>query len=108
MLSSVPTADFRSGDFSRMLGAHILMPAATPSGADHGGWDHAAQGRHDFRSLLGQSGRHGPFGVFSGGRVNVIPQARLNGPMMKMLALVPHPESGRGYRELLQLAARSA
>ena len=27
----------------------------------------------------------------SGGRVNVIPQARLNGPMMKMLALVPLP-----------------
>ena len=27
----------------------------------------------------------------SGGQVNVIPQARLNGPMMKMLALVPLP-----------------
>ncbi len=27
----------------------------------------------------------------SGGQINVIPQARLNGPMMKMLALVPLP-----------------
>src|SRR5213078_581399 len=27
----------------------------------------------------------------SGGRLNVIPTSRLNGPMMKLLALVPHP-----------------
>ena len=27
----------------------------------------------------------------SNGRLNVIPASRLNGPMMKLLALVPHP-----------------
>ena len=63
--SSVPTADFRSGNFSRMLGAPILSAAgdAHPDSDDRGRHD-GAQGRDDLRSLLRQSGRHRPIGLF--------------------------------------------
>ena len=48
-----------------MLGDPILNAAGNPDhGADHGGGHDAAPGRHDLRSLLGQSRRHGPIGVF--------------------------------------------
>jgi hypothetical protein len=92
LLSSVPTADFRSGDFSRKLGAPILNAAgnAIMVPTTEGGSVPLRQGMifDPFSGNLNGTGRS----VFSSaGQVNVIPQARLNGPMMKMLALVPLP-----------------
>jgi hypothetical protein len=90
--SSVPTADFRSGNFSRMLGASVLSANGTPIliPTTEGGTTALRQGMifDPFSGNLDGSGRS----VFSsGGQVNVIPQARLNAPMLKMLALVPLP-----------------
>ncbi len=89
---AVPTADFRSGDFSRTLGAPILSAAGTPImvPTTEGGTTALREGMvfDPFTGNLDGTGRS----VFSsGGRINVIPQARLNAPMMKMLALVPLP-----------------
>ena len=90
---SVPTADFRGGNFNRMLGAPILNAAGQPhSGSDHGRRDDAAQGRDDLRSPSPGNGDGTGRSVFSsGGQVNAIPQNRLNAPMLKLLALVPLP-----------------
>ncbi|PYR94214.1 MAG: hypothetical protein DMF84_06600 [Acidobacteria bacterium] len=90
--ASVPTADFRSGNFSRMLGAPILSAAGTPIliPTTEGGTTALRQGMifDPFTGNLDGTGRS----VFSsGGQVNVIPQARMNAPMLKMLALVPLP-----------------
>jgi Carboxypeptidase regulatory-like domain/TonB dependent receptor-like, beta-barrel len=90
--SSVPTGDFRSGNFGRMLGAPILNAAGTPIliPTTEGGTTALRQGMifDPFSGNLDGTGRS----VFSsGGQVNVIPQGRLNGPMLKMLALVPLP-----------------
>jgi len=91
-LSSLPTADFRSGDFSRTLGARILdangNPILVPT--TEGGSVPLQEGMifDPYSGSLDGTGRS----VFtSGGRLNVIPRARLNGPMMKLLALVPLP-----------------
>ncbi|MEP6917325.1 MAG: TonB-dependent receptor [Acidobacteriota bacterium] len=91
-LSSVPTADFRTGNFARMLGAPILSAAggAIVVPTTEGGSTALREGMifDPFSGSLDGTGRS----VFSsGGQVNVIPQARLNGPMMKLLALVPLP-----------------
>ncbi len=90
--ASVPTADFRTGDFSRMLGAQVLSKngSAILVPTTELGVTPLRQGMifDPFSGNLDGTGRS----VFtSGGRVNVIPQSRLNGPMMKMLALVPLP-----------------
>ena len=90
--SSVPTPDLRSGNFSRMLGAPILSAAGTPIliPTTEGGTTALREGMifDPFSGNLDGTGRS----VFSsGGQVNVIPQARLNAPMMTMLALVPLP-----------------
>jgi Carboxypeptidase regulatory-like domain/TonB dependent receptor len=92
LLSSVPTADFRTGDFSRMLGAQILDASGrgilVPT--TEGGSVLLREGMifDPFSGNLDGTGRS----VFSSaGQLNVIPQARLNGPMMQMLALVPLP-----------------
>ena len=92
VLSSVPTADFRRGDFSRMLGAPILSAAGAPIliPTTEGGAVPLREGMifDPFSGNLDGTGRS----VFSSaGQVNVIPQARLNAPMLKMLALVPLP-----------------
>ncbi len=91
-LLSVPTADFRGGDFTRMLGAPILNAAGRPIlvPTTEGGSAALAEGMifDPFSGNLDGTGRS----VFSsGGRVNVIPQARLNGPTTKLLNLVPLP-----------------
>jgi carboxypeptidase family protein/TonB-dependent receptor-like protein len=92
VLSSVPTADFRRGDFSRMLGAPIVSAAGAPIliRTTEGGSVPLREGMifDPFSGNLDGTGRS----VFSSaGQVNVIPQARLNAPMLKMLALVPLP-----------------
>jgi carboxypeptidase family protein/TonB-dependent receptor-like protein len=89
---SVPTADFRSGNFSRMLGAPILSAAGSPIliPTTEGGSTVLREGMI-FDPFSGDVDGTGRSVFSSGGRVNVIPQARLNGPMLKMLALVPLP-----------------
>lgn len=89
---SVPTDDFRAGDFSRMLGAQILDARGNPImvKTTEGGLTALREGMvfDPFTGDLDGTGR----AVFSSnGRINVIPPSRLNGPMMKMLALVPKP-----------------
>lgn len=89
-LSTLPTDDFRRGDFGRMLGAPILSATGAPIlvPTTEGGSVPLREGMvfDPFSGKLDGTGRS----VFSsGGQVNVIPQARLNGAMMKLLALVP-------------------
>ena len=90
--SSVPTADLRTGNFSRFLGDPILSRNGSPImvPTTEGVLTPLREGMifDPFSGNLDGTGRS----VFSsGGQVNVIPQSRLNGPMMKMLALVPLP-----------------
>ena len=89
---AVPTADFRTGNFSRTLGAPILSAsgASIMVPTTEGGTTPLREGMifDPFSGNLDGTGRS----VFSsGGQVNVIPQGRLNAPMMKLLALVPLP-----------------
>ena len=92
VLFSVPTADFRTGDFNRKLGAQIPdrngSPIMVPT--TEGGVVPLQQGMI-FDPFSGNPNGTGRAVFSSGGRVNVIPASRLNGPMMKMLALVPLP-----------------
>jgi hypothetical protein len=89
---SVPTADFRTGNFSRTLGANILSASGSPImiPTTEGGSVPLREGMifDPFSGNLDGTGRS----VFSsGGQINVIPQARLNGPTQKLLNLVPLP-----------------
>ena len=91
-LYSVPTADFRSGDFSRMLGDQIYdshgQAISVPT--TEGGLTPLRQGMvfDPYSGNLDGTGRS----VFaSNGRINVIPSSRLNPAMLKLLALVPQP-----------------
>ena len=91
-LSTLPTPDFRSGDFSRMLGGPILdskgAPILVPT--TEGGRVPLREGMvfDPYSGNLDGTGRS----VFSsGGRLNVISPGRLNGPTMKLLDLVPLP-----------------
>jgi hypothetical protein len=89
-LYSVPTDDFRAGDFSRMLGAEILDAQGRSVGVPttEGGFTPLREGMvfDPFTGSLDGTGRS----VFSSnGRINVIPGSRLNSPMMQMLSLVP-------------------
>jgi hypothetical protein len=89
---SVPTADLRQGNFSRFLGAPILSaegePILVPTG--EGAMTPLREGMI-FDPFTGTPDGTGRSVFSSNGQINVIPQARLNGPMMKMLALVPLP-----------------
>ena len=92
VLTSVPPADFRTGDLSRMLGPQILDAQGRPIlvRTTEGGSVPLQDGMtfDPFSGSLDGTGRS----VFSsGGRVNVIPQGRLNGPMKTMMDLVPFP-----------------
>ncbi|MBN9663634.1 MAG: TonB-dependent receptor [Acidobacteria bacterium] len=90
-LFSVPTDDFRSGDFSRKLGSQILdaqgQQILVPT--TEGGLTALREGMvfDPYSGNLDGTGRS----VFSSnGRLNVIPTSRFNAPMQKLLALVPH------------------
>jgi hypothetical protein len=92
VLSSVPTPDVRNGNFNRFLGSQILNAAGNPIlvPTTEGGTTPLREGMifDPFSGNLDGTGRS----VFSsGGQVNVIPQSRLNVPMMKMMALIPQP-----------------
>src|SRR5207244_13411219 len=92
MLFSVPTADFRTGNFNRKLGAPILDRSGSPImvPTTEGGLVPLQQGMI-FDPFSGNPNGTGRAVFSSGGRVDVIPASRLIVPMMKMLALVPVP-----------------
>ena len=90
--SSLPTADFRTGNFSRTLGANILSANGSPImiPTTEGGSVPLREGMifDPFSGNLDGTGRS----VFSsGGQINVIPHSRLNGPTQRLLNLVPLP-----------------
>ena len=90
--SSLPTADFRAGNFSRTLGANVLSANGSPImiPTTEGGSVPLREGMifDPFSGNLDGTGR----AVFSsGGQINVIPQSRLNGPTQRLLNLVPLP-----------------
>src|SRR4051794_12978436 len=92
VLSSVPAPDVRNGNFNRFLGSQILNAAGNPIlvPTTEGGTTPLREGMifDPFSGNLDGTGRS----VFStGGQINVIPQSRLNVPMMKMMALIPLP-----------------
>ena len=91
-LYSLPRDDFRSGDFSRVLGSNILdaqgRTIMVPT--TEGNLTALREGMvfDPYSGNLDGTGRS----VFaSGGRINVIPTSRFNAPMLKLLDLVPHP-----------------
>ncbi len=92
VLFSVPTADFRGGNFNRMLGAQILSADGNPIlvPTTEGGSVPLQEGMI-FDPFSGNEDGTGRSVFSSGGQINAIPQARLNGPMMQLLALVPLP-----------------
>ena len=91
-LFSVPTADFRAGDFSRKLGSPIFDAAGNPIQVPttEGGLTQLRQGMV-FDPFSGNPDGTGRSVFSSNGRINIIPAARLNGAMAKLLALVPNP-----------------
>ncbi|HSB18053.1 MAG TPA: TonB-dependent receptor, partial [Bryobacteraceae bacterium] len=91
-LFSVPTDDLRTGDFSKQLGAQILDASGNPISipTTEGGSVPLQEGMV-FDPYTGDLDGTGRSVFSSGGRLNVIPSSRLNGPMMKVLDLVPHP-----------------
>ena len=91
-LFSVPASDFRTGDFARMLGGDILDATGQPIliRTTEGSLVPLQEGMI-FDPFTGNPDGTGRSVFSSGGRLNVIPQGRLNGPMMTMLDLVPQP-----------------
>ena len=89
---SVPTVDFRGGNFNRMLGAPVLSAAGTPIlvPTTEGGFTALREGMI-FDPFTGNPDGTGRSVFSSGGQVNVIPAARLNGPMKQLMDLVPLP-----------------
>src|SRR5215475_10825603 len=91
-LFSVPTDDLRAGNFSAKLGPQILDASGKPIlvPTTEGGSVPLREGMV-FDPFSGAEDGTGRSVFSSGGRLNVIPSSRLNGPMMKLLALVPRP-----------------
>jgi carboxypeptidase family protein/TonB-dependent receptor-like protein len=89
---SVPTADFRTGNFNRMLGAPILNAAGASIlvPTTEGGFTALREGMV-FDPFTGNPDGTGRSVFSSGGQINVIPAARLNGPMKQLMGLVPLP-----------------
>ena len=92
VLASVPTATLRTGNLSQFLGDQILDASGNPIlvPTTEGGSVPLQEGMvfDPYSGIEDGTGR----AVFSdGGVLNVIPQARLNGPMMTLLDLVPPP-----------------
>lgn len=106
-LFSVPTDDFRTGDFSRKLGSQILNSAgnAIMTPTTEGNLVPLRQGMifDPFTGNLDGTGR----AVFSsGGRVNVIPSSRLNPATGKLLSLVPRPNQSGDINNYFQIGTQ--
>lgn len=90
-LFSVPAGDFRTGDFSRKLGAPIVNSAGNPImvPTTDGGITQLRQGMI-FDPYTGNPDGTGRSVMSSNGRLNVIPTSRLNASTMQLAALIPH------------------
>src|SRR5262249_22867760 len=96
-LFSVPTAGLRAGGFIGKLGPQILQEIKDQNGnpilvpipvpTTEGGSTPLREGMV-FDPFTGDEKGTGRSVFSSGGRINVIPASRLNGPMMKLLTLV--------------------
>jgi hypothetical protein len=106
-LFSVPTDDFRAGDFSRMLGAQILNAKGEPIlvPTTEGGSTPLREGMV-FDPFTGDEEGAGRAVFSSGGRLNVIPTSRLNGPMSKLLALIPRPNQAGDLNNYFNLGTQ--
>ncbi len=92
LLNSVAPADFRAGDFSRKLGAQILDANGNPIMIQTTqGNSVPLQRGMVFDPYSGNADGTGRKVFSSSGKLNVIPQARMNVPMSKILTLVPLP-----------------
>ena len=91
-LNSVPALDLRGGDLSRFLGAQILDASGAPImvPTTEGGSVPLQEGMI-FDPYTGNADGTGRSVISSSGVLNVIPAARLNGPMTTLLDLVPAP-----------------
>jgi hypothetical protein len=91
-LFSVPAEDFRTGDFTRKLGAPILDSNGNPImiTTTEGGSTQLREGMV-FDPFTGNPDGTGRSVFSSNGRLNVIPASRMNPAMLKLLALVPVP-----------------
>jgi len=89
-VESVFPNDFRAGDFSRMLGSQILDAGGNPIPipTTEGGSAPLREGMV-FDPYSGSMDGTGRSVFSSGGKLNAIPQTRLNDPMMQLLSLVP-------------------
>ena len=91
-LASVAPLDLRGGDLSRFLGDQILDASGNPImvPTTEGGSVPLQEGMV-FDPFTGSPDGTGRSVFSSSGVLNVIPAARLNGPMMTLLDLVPAP-----------------
>jgi hypothetical protein len=91
-LASVPLMETRGGDLSSYLGAQILDGTGNPImvPTTEGAMVPLQEGMI-FDPYTGNADGTGRSVISSNGLVNVIPTARLNGPMMQLLDLVPAP-----------------
>jgi len=91
-VASVFPNDFRSGDFSRMLGSTILDAKGNQIliPTTEGGTTALREGMV-FDTFSGNPDGTGRKVFSSAGKVNVMPAARMNAPMQKLLALIPAP-----------------
>ncbi|HET7099586.1 MAG TPA: hypothetical protein VFJ52_00430, partial [Terriglobia bacterium] len=91
-LASVPALDLRGGDLSRFLGAPILDASGNPImvPTTEGAMVPLQQGMI-FDPYTGNPDGTGRSVISSGGVLNMIPAARMNGPMTTLLGLVPAP-----------------
>lgn len=91
-LASVPALDLRGGDLSRFLGAQILDATGNPImvPTTEGAMVPLQDGMI-FDPYTGNPDGTGRSVMSSGGVLNMIPAARMNGPMTQLLGLVPNP-----------------
>lgn len=106
-LFSVPTDDFRSGDFSRKLGPQILdaggNPILVPTTA---GGSVPLQEGMIFDPFTGNADGTGRSVFSSGGRLNVIPTSRLNSATMTLLGLVPRANQSGDLNNFFNLGTQ--
>jgi hypothetical protein len=107
VLFSVPTEDFRRGDFSRMLGSPILNASggAIMVPTTEGGMTQLREGMI-FDPFTGDEEGAGRSVLSSGGRLNVIPASRINAPMKQMLDWVPLPNQSGDLNNYFNLGTQ--
>jgi hypothetical protein len=107
VLFSVPPADFRRGDFSRMLGDPILNASGGTINVPttEGGFTQLREGMV-FDPFTGDTEGTGRSVFSSNGRLNVIPPSRLNAPMRQVLDWVPLPNQSGDLNNYFNLGTQ--